>query len=37
VAATDDATIDVASIADVGATAVPAIAAVVRHVVGSLA
>jgi purine-nucleoside phosphorylase len=36
-AATADATIDVAAIADVGAAAVPAVVAVVRHVVGSLA
>lgn len=36
-AATADATIDVADIADVGSAAVPAVAAVVRHVVGSLA
>ena len=36
-AAAANATIDVADIADVGAAAVPAVAAIVRHVVGSLA
>ena len=36
-AASPDTTIDVADIAEVGLTAVPAVAAVVRHVVGSLA
>ena len=36
-AAASDATIDVATITDVGAAAVPAVAAVVRHVVGCLA
>ena len=36
-AAAANATIDVADIADVGTAAVPAVAAIVRHVVGSLA
>jgi purine-nucleoside phosphorylase len=36
-AVSPDTTIDVADIAEVGLTAVPAVAAVVRHVVGSLA
>jgi purine-nucleoside phosphorylase len=36
-AATASSTIDIADIADVGAQAVPAVAAIVRHVVGSLA
>jgi purine-nucleoside phosphorylase len=36
-AALPDTTIDVADVAEVGAAAVPAVAAVVRHVVGSLA
>ncbi|MFZ0249195.1 MAG: purine-nucleoside phosphorylase [Acidimicrobiales bacterium] len=36
-AAAADATIDVADIASVGSAAVPAVAAVIRHVVGSLA
>ena len=36
-AAAADATISFAAIADVGAAAVPAVAAIVRHVVGSLA
>jgi purine-nucleoside phosphorylase len=35
-AASPDSTIEVTAIADVGAAAVPAVAAVVRHVVGSL-
>ncbi len=35
-AAASDATIDVAAIAEVGAAALPAVAAIVRHVVGSL-
>jgi purine-nucleoside phosphorylase len=35
-AATASSTIDIADIADVGAQAVPAVAAIVRHVVGSL-
>jgi hypothetical protein len=36
-AAADSATINLADIADAGAAAVPAVAAIVRHVVGSLA
>jgi purine-nucleoside phosphorylase len=36
-AAADSATIDFTDIADAGAAAVPAVAAIVRHVVGSLA
>ena len=36
-AASPDTTIDVADVAEVGAAAAPAVAAVVRHVVGSLA
>ena len=35
-AATGDATIEIAAIAEVGTAAVPAVASIIRHVVGSL-